>query len=404
MASFQYRVRDRQGQAVTGTLEAENSQLVVEHLRRSGYIITSIKEIKKAKDVSEYFEQFHRVTYKDLAVFSRQFATMIGSGLPLLRTLIVLTEQTNNMKLRLAVDYLRRDVEGGLSLSNAMQKHQNIFPNIFISMVKAGEVSGALDEIMERLALYFENEHDIREKVKVATRYPMIVVVFASMILGFLLTFVIPRFVTMFHNMKAELPLPTKIVIASSQFFQNYLLYILFLTFAIGYFIYRYFQTKEGKLAKDTVLLKLPIFGEILKKVAVARGCKTLGTLLKTGVPILQALEIAQTTVGNEIIAEGLRRAKLNIREGEGIAKPLAETGVFMPMVIQMIVIGEETGSLDIMLNKVSDFYEKEVKYIINNLTAIIEPVMIVFLAVVVGFIIISVVLPMFDIYGQIGK
>jgi type IV pilus assembly protein PilC len=402
--TFVYKVRDRMGKNHTGKVEADSKEALVEKLRESGYVVTKVEAKVTQMTVGETFARWAVVNAQDLSIFCRQFATMVGAGLPLMKCLNILVEQTSKIGLREALEDVRREIEAGTALSSAMNKHTDIFPTIMVAMVRAGETGGILDETLERLAEHFESEYELREKVKTATRYPIIVLGIAVIVIIVMMAFVLPTFEKMLSGMGVELPLPTKILMAASGFTQKYfVLIIVFMALGI-YGIVRYIRSPEGKRRFDALLLKLPVVSNIVRKIATARLCRTLGTLVHSGVPILQAIEVSEATAGNSVIAEGLAKAKDSIREGEGIARPLEATGVFSPMVTQMIAVGEETGNLDVMLKKVADFYEKEVKHIVDNLSTLIEPILVVFLGVVIGSMIISILLPMLKVYESVGS
>ncbi|HWI54134.1 MAG TPA: type II secretion system F family protein [Desulfobacteria bacterium] len=401
--TFAYKVWDKLGNPHTGQIESDSRDSVVARLRQNGYIIAKVEAQVSSPSVGETFARWSTVSVKDLAVFCRQFATMVGAGLPLLKCLSILIEQSSKVKLREALEDIRREVESGSAISAAFAKH-DLFPTIMIAMVRAGETGGILDEVLARLADHFENEFDLQQKIKTATRYPIFVFGLAMIVVFLMMVFVLPNFTKMLTTMGVELPLPTKILLACSGFLKENVL-IVVIAFAIAiYLVIRFANSLEGRAKVDRFLFKVPIIKGIVSKIATARLCRTLGTLINSGVPIIQALEVSQATADNSVIMEGLARARDSIREGEGLAGPLEATGVFSPMVTQMIAVGEETGSLDTMLKKVADFYEKEVKYVVENLSTLIEPILIVFLGAVVGGMIVSILLPMLKIYEAIGN
>lgn len=402
--TFAYKVRDQLGRVHSGQIEADSKEAVVDKLRQNGYIVTKIEPKVSSPTVTETFSKWAAINAKDLSITCRQFSTMVNAGLPLLKCLTILIEQTSKPKLRNALEDVRREVESGNALSGAMGKHDSIFPAIMISMVRAGETGGILDDALERLAIHFENEYELKEKIKTATRYPLIVLGIALIVIIIMMAFVLPTFEKMLLSMGVELPLITKILMNSSAFIQQYFLIIVVLLGLAVIGTVQYIRTPEGKAKLDRFLLKVPIIKDIVLKVSTARLCRTLGTLIHSGVPIMQALEVSEATAGNSVIALGLSKAKESIREGEGIAKPLEATGVFSPMVTQMIAVGEETGNLDGMLKKVADFYEREVKYVVDNLSTLVEPMLVVFLGVIIGGMIISILLPMLTIYESVGK
>jgi len=330
---------------------------------------------------------------------------MVGAGLPLLRALSILIEQTSRRRLREALEEVKRDVESGSSLSTALQKHEKIFPPLMPAMVRAGETGGILDEAMNRLAEHFEDEYELKEKIKNASTYPLIVCGIAVIVIVVMMTFVLPTFRTMLATLGVDLPLPTKILIAVSSFMKNYILLIIAAVALAVYGVARYVSSPEGRRKYDRfVITKVPVIRDIVMKVSVARVCRTMGTLVQSGVPLLQAIEVSEAVSGNSVIVEALARARESIREGAGLAGTLADTGVFSPMVTQMIAVGEETGTLDTMLKKVAGYYEREVKDAVGGLSSTIEPVLVVFLGVVVGSMIISILLPLLRIYDTVGK
>lgn len=403
--TFVYKVRDQMGKAHSGQIEGDSRDVVIDKLRQGGYVVTKIEEKVQSPTIAETFSKLARVSTKDLAVLCRQFATMVGAGLPLLKCLAILIQQTSKPKLRGALEEVRREVEGGIALSSALNKHQAIFPPLMVAMVRAGETGGILDETLDRLAEHFEDDYELREKIKNASSYPLIVCGIAVIVIIIMMTFVLPTFQSMLSAMGVDLPLPTKILMAASGFMQKYILFIVAFI-GLGLFITaRYIKTSEGKRKYDRfILMKMPVIRNVALKIGTARLCRTLGTLVQSGIPIIQAIEVSEATSGNSVIIEGLAKAKDSIREGEGIAKPLEATGIFNPMVTQMIAVGEETGTLDVMLKKVADFYEREVKNVIANLSSMVEPMLVVFLGLVVGSMIISILLPLLKIYDTVGK
>lgn len=402
--TFVYKVRDRMGKAHTGQIEADTRDAVVDTLRQKGYVVTRIEERTTTPTVSQAIAKMAAVNARDLSVLCRQFSTMVGAGLPLMKCLSVLIDQTYKVRLREAVEEVSREVESGSALSAALSKHDRVFPPIMVAMVRAGETGGILDETLARLAEHFEDEYELREKIKTATRYPLIVCAIAAVVVVIMMTFVLPTFEKMLTTMGVELPLPTKILMAGSMFMKKYVLFLLgLMTLGVVWGV-RYVRSFEGKRRYDRFVLKIPLIRSSVLKISTARLCRTLGTLLQSGVPIMQAIEVSEATTGNSVIVEGLAKAKDSIREGGGIAGPLEATGLFNQMVVQMIAVGEETGTLDTMLKKVADFYEKEVKTSVENLSALLEPSLVVFLGLVVGGMIISILLPLLRIYESVGK
>jgi type IV pilus assembly protein PilC len=329
---------------------------------------------------------------------------MINAGLAMVRCLDILSEQTEDKKLQQTLIQVRRDVEGGATLSNALGKHPTVFSNLYTSMVKAGEMGGVLDEVLERLANFMEKDFSLKKKVKSALTYPMVILVMAVFIVVFLVLYILPTFVSLFENMNIPLPLPTKILIMITKGATNPFIVGPFIVLCVlaGIGINRFIATPFGKKQYDLLKLNVPVFGLLNKKVAISRFCRTLGTLLSSGVPIMQALEIVGKASGNEIIAMTVTKIRESIREGESIASPLGSSGMFPPMVTQMVAVGEETGNLDAMLAKISDFYDTEVEYLLSSLTSMLEPIMIVGMGGVVGFIVIAVFLPLYNLIGQL--
>jgi len=408
MAIFEYTVKDARGQEFTGTIEADSERSLRTNLTDQGYVVSAIEKTKgggaRAKGG---FSRFKRVKLNDLAQFCRQFATMINAGVTVVRCLSVLQEQTTNPNLRAIIGDIRAEVEGGNTLSGAMGKYSRTFSNLAIGLVRAGEVGGVLDETLEKLAVFLEKDVELRRKIKSAMTYPVIVMIAAVGIVMFLMTFILPKFMALFDELgigRDKMPKMTLVLRDISTFLNHNwwiamigLVVIIMATRMIG-------RTKAGRRYIDLIKLKLPVFGSLIHKVALARFSSTLSTLLSSGVPILQAMETVAGTVGNEIIAEAVMDARASVREGEEIGTPLRASGMFPPMVVQMITIGEETGSLDAMLMKISEFYEAEVDTALAQLTSAIEPLLIVFLGGVVGFIVIAMFMPLVEIINSLAE
>jgi type IV pilus assembly protein PilC len=408
MPVFVYEARDATGQLKKDTIEAQNVRLATQRLQEQRMTVIHIKEKTTSvaqTDLLGWYQKIRKVNEQALTVFSRQFATMINAGLAMVRCLDILSEQTEDKKLQQTLVQVRRDVEGGSTLSNALGKHPTVFSTLYISMVKAGEMGGVLDEVLERLAGFMEKDFGLKKKVKSALTYPVVILVMALGIVFFLVTYILPTFVQLFEGMSLQLPLPTRILIAITKGARNpiVLTVVGVLVVVGGILINRYIQTPVGKKQYDLLKLNIPVFGLLNKKVAISRFCRTLGTLLSSGVPIMQALEIVGKASGNEIIAMTVSKVRESIREGESIASPLGASGMFPPMVTQMVAVGEETGNLDAMLSKISDFYDTEVEYLLASLTSMLEPIMIVGMGGIVGFIVISVFLPLYQLIGNLG-
>lgn len=408
MPVFQYEARDATGQLRKDTIEAQNVRMATQRLQEQKMTVIHIKEKSGSgadADLFAWLDKIKKVNEQALTVFSRQFATMINAGLAMVRCLDILSEQTEDKKLQATLGQVRRDVEGGSTLSNALAKHPSVFSTLYISMVKAGEMGGVLDEVLERLAGFMEKDFGLKKKVKSALTYPVVILVMALGIVFFLVTYILPTFVQLFEGMSLQLPLPTRILIGITKGARNPAIFIPCLVLAVlGLFgLSRYIQTPVGRKQYDLLKLNIPVFGLLNKKVAISRFCRTLGTLLSSGVPIMQALEIVGKASGNEIIAMTVTKIRESIREGESIASPLGASGMFPPMVTQMVAVGEETGNLDAMLGKISDFYDTEVEYLLASLTSMLEPIMIVGMGGIVGFIVISVFLPLYQLIGNLG-
>jgi type IV pilus assembly protein PilC len=398
--AFVWKGKTRDGKAVSGERVADNKEAVMALLRRDQILVSSVKE--KGKEIA-LPKLGGGVPSKDLAIFVRQFSVMIDAGLPLVQCLEILGSQQDNKNFAKILQQTRMDVEGGASLADAMRKHPKAFDDLFTNMIAAGEAGGILDTILKRLATYIEKAVKLKAQVKGAMMYPVAVISIAGIVIAVILWKVIPTFAAMFAGLGAELPLPTRIVIAMSQWFARLLPFMV--VFAVlGTFLFRrYYATHGGRRMVDGMVLKLPILGEIMRKIAVARFCRTLSTLMSSGVPILDGLEITARTAGNAIIEDAIMSVRKGVESGLTVAQPLRESKVFPSMVVQMIGVGEQTGALDAMLGKIADFYEEEVDQAVANMLTLMEPVMILFLGVTVGGIVISMYLPLFDLISKLS-
>jgi type IV pilus assembly protein PilC len=398
--TYAYKVRDRTGKLLEGTLDADNQQLLIGKLRSMGYMPIDIQQQNQAamsKDLKVPFLG-NRVKIKDVAVMSRQFATMINSGLALLRALNILAEQTESKALADIVNQVRMDVEKGSSLSQAMSKHPKAFGRLYVSMVRAGEVGGALDSVLLRLADTIEKQVELRRKVKSAMTYPAVVAILVLTIVAAMLLFVIPMFEGIYKQLGGTLPAPTQFLINLSKFLRK-LWFIVFFGIIGGVFGFRkWIASEEGRKQWDAIKLKMPIFGKLVRKTALARFSRTLSALVRSGVPILESLDIVAETAGNHVVATAVRETQAAVKRGDPLSKKLEEHPVFPPMVVQMMAVGEETGALDEMLDKIADFYDQEVEATVDAMTSLIEPLLIVVMGVCVGGMIISLYLPMFNI------
>ncbi len=392
MALFAYQGRTAAGSA-QGEVEAPNRSAAVAALRSRGVLTTRIKE----KTATTRLIKFGgKVKDKELAIFTRQFSTMIDAGLPLVQCLSILAEQSDSKTLRGVATRVARDVESGSTLADGFAKHPKTFDDLFVNMIEVGESGGILDTVLQRLSQYLEKAAALKRKIKAAMIYPLTIVGVAAVVVVFMLTFVIPTFATMFTSLGAELPLPTKIVLWLSNFVQTWILLIAAAIAAGIYSLRRYYKTEAGQSVIDTLLLKLPVFGSLIRKVAVARFTRTLGTLISSGVPILEGLRITARTAGNKVVERAVLATRAAVTAGGTITEPLKTSTVFPPMVIQMISVGEQTGALDAMLGKIADFYDDEVDTAVSALTALLEPLMIVFLGVVIGGLVVAMYLPIF--------
>lgn len=392
MPQYKYVVKDKAGRTVTESLEAVSRAALIDSLRKRDLIIISIEEEKaKKKAIGKIGEG---VGLDDLVVFSRQLATLVDAGIPLVGALDILSEQIEKKSFKKVIAKLRDDVEGGASLSEAMGKQARVFSTLFINMVRAGESSGNLDEILDRVAGYFEKTNALRRKVRSSLIYPTMVVIMAVLITAFLMLKIVPTFKSIFESIGVDLPTPTRILIAFSDFMRKWFLVNLGALFALILGLQQFVRTERGRVIFDTLLLKLPLFGILIRKYAIAKFARTLSTLQKSGVSILTSLEIVAKTAGNKVVESAVLKTKTNVREGESIALPLANSKVFPPMVTRMIAVGEQTGKLEVMLAKVADFYEDEVDNAVAGLTSLIEPLIIAFLGIVIGSIVVSMFLP----------
>ncbi|MFN2488490.1 MAG: type II secretion system F family protein [Actinomycetota bacterium] len=401
--SFAYRVRTGEGRVIEGKMEADGEGAVAARLRQQGMVPLQISKESKVSFKMEINLKEKRVKLKDLAIFSRQFATMINSGLSLLRSLIILAEQSENPTLGKAISALRDDIERGSSLSAAMSKHPKVFSKLYVSLVKAGETGGQLDVVLVRVAETLEADYKLRQKVKSAMTYPVIVTAISIMLLIVMLIFVVPTFAAMFKDLGGELPLPTKVLVFASN--QAKIIVPIMVALSIGGFItYKKLRLSNNEflLRTDQIKLRLPVFGGLFQKIALSRFSRTLSLLLRAGVPVLQALDIVAATTGNEVLGRAALDVKDSVRGGESMSSPLEKHGVFPPMVVQMISVGEDTGALDAMLDKIGDFYDQEVESTTESLTALIEPLMIAGLGGLVGGMVIALYMPMFAIYDLI--
>ena len=405
MATFAYSGRTRAGQNVTGERVADSMEAAVAALRREQVMVTKINPVKDKAEAAAKPVAIKRkkgVTPKSLAVFTRQFSVMIDAGLPLVQCLEILGTQEEDKNFGAVILETRAEVEGGASLADAMKKNPKVFDPLYTNMIAAGEAGGILDTILKRLATYIEKAVKLKNQVQSAMIYPVAIIVIATVVVGVILWKVIPTFANLFAGLGAELPLPTRVVIALSNGLVRYMPFVLL---GIGAFIFglrSYYNTPNGRMAIDRLMLKAPVIGSMLRKIAVARFCRTLATLLASGVSILEALDITAKTAGNAVVEQALYATRKSIEGGDTIAAPLKETTVFPPMVVQMISVGETTGALDTMLGKIADFYEEEVDVAVAGLLTLLEPLMIAVLGGVVGGIVIAMYMPIFSLISKL--
>jgi type IV pilus assembly protein PilC len=404
MGKFSWEGKTRTGQIVKGDMEAPSEGAVTAQLRRQGIMPAKIKERGKGLDIEIKIPGMQpKVTTKDLVVFTRQFATMIDAGLPLVQCLDILGRQQDNKTFKKILIEVKESVESGSTFAEALKKHPKAFDELYVNLVAAGEVGGILDTILNRLAAYIEKALKLKKQVKSAMTYPATIVGIALLVISVILVFVIPAFEEMFADFGQALPLPTQVVINLSNFVQDYILAMIAGVIVFIFAFKRVYRTKKGRDKIDDWALKLPIFGVLIRKVAVAKFTRTLGTMISSGVPILDGLEIVAKTAGNRTVEKAVFNVRQSISEGKTIAEPLEKSGVFPPMVCQMIAVGEQSGSLDTMLNKIADFYDDEVDDAVKNLTAMMEPLLMLFLGTTVGGLVIAMYLPIFELAGAAG-
>jgi type IV pilus assembly protein PilC len=398
--SYAWKGRNRAGMVQEGALVAESKELALAQLRRQNIVVTGIRERGKEISLSKVGR---KVPPKILAVFTRQFSVMIDAGLPLVQCLEILALQQEHKNFQKILLQVRQDVEAGSTLADAMRRHPKAFDTLYVNMIAAGEAGGILDTILQRLSVYIEKAVKLRSQVRSALIYPVAVIVIAAIVVAVILLKVIPTFAALFTSLGAELPFPTRMVIGASNFLARYFIFFV-IGIAVGaYAIRRYYRTYRGRRVIDGFLLKVPVLGMILRKIAVARFCRTLATLTSSGVPILESLDITARTAGNAIVEDAVLETRKSVEGGKTIVEPLKDSNVFPNMVVQMIGVGEQTGALDAMLNKIADFYEDEVDAAVNGLVKLMEPVMIFILGVIIGGIVIAMYLPMFTLINKIG-
>ncbi|HEY3313986.1 MAG TPA: type II secretion system F family protein [Bacillota bacterium] len=406
--SYNYRARDGAGKSVEGTIEGESERQAVEKLRARGFLVTSLEVSRdiSLKTISAIGRRNAarpgKVPLKALAVFCKQFATMVGAGVPILSALKILADQTENRRLGAALKKVGEEIEAGETLTNAFRKQGATFPLILTNMIAAGEVGGILEDVFERMGEHFEKENAVTQKVRSAMTYPTVISIIAALVVVFLVGWVLPNFVALFQSSGVALPTPTLILLGASHILRTYW-YAIFGGAALALVAFRrWVATERGAYRVDALSLKAPVFGSLVLRRSLSRFCRTLSTLLKSGVPVMVAMSVVEKTVGNRVVAGVVRRAQVSLRDGMSMTGPLRQSGVFPAMVIEMMVVGEETGATDTMLQKVADFYDKEIDSAVERMTAMLEPLIIVVLGGVVAFILVSMIMPMFDVFQMV--
>lgn len=404
--TYSYKVRDSAGKVLTGSVDAESTSLAANRLRSMGYTPIEIDKrsgpgIKRDINIPGLT---NRVSMKEIAVFSRQFSTMVNAGLTLLRSLSILAAQATNTQFRTVIEQVRTDIEQGSSLSQAIARHPKQFNKLYVSMVRAGESGGSLDRTLDELATIIEKQVELRGKIRSAMTYPAAVLGLVCLILTAMLLFIVPIFKSMYAQLGGTLPKPTLILVDISNIFTHFFPYVVGLVILLVFLYKRWVRTPVGKLTRDKLVLRVPVFGGLVRKTAMARFAGTLSTLLSSGVPVLESLDITSDTVGNVVVANAIHDVAEGAKRGEPLTRPLQDHPVFPPMVTQMMAVGDETGALDALLLKVSDFYQQEVERTVDALTALLEPLLIVVLGGAVGSMVISLYLPMFDIIKLVGN
>ncbi len=404
MPQYSYKARDKNGALHEGVMEARGREAVADQLSGQGLIPVDIKEQAQPILRTDLFSGFTRIKAQDLIIFSRQLATLLSAGIPFIQTLTTIEKQTENPRLRDAISRLRKDIESGMTFSDALAKHPKIFSKLYVNMIHAGETAGILDEILNRLALLAEHDAETRARVKAAVRYPLIVVVSICIAFVFLVSFVIPRFAAIFAQFKTELPMPTRVLIGINYAVQHYWYFIVLGIGVLAWGVVSYVRTPQGRWNWDRLKLKLPIFGILFRKVALSRFARVFSALQKSGLSMMLTLDISSEIVGNVVIARAVEDMRESLRAGKGIVQPMESSKLFPPLVVQMVSVGEETGQLDVMLNKVSDYYDMDVEYALKNLSTMIEPILLLFVGGMVLFLALGIFLPMWNLMSLFHK
>lgn len=400
--TFAYKVRDRSGAIHEGSLEAQDEQLVVAKLREMGYVPVSVTRRRRSFLSADMSVGSNKVDLRDVAVFSRQLATMVNAGLSIIRALAILTDQTESKALASIAQQMKADIERGLSLSQAISKHPKVFPPVYLSMVRSGETGGMLDEVLLRLAVTMEKQLELRRRIKSAMTYPIAIGCIIVLIVGAMLMFVVPMFEGMYRDLGGTLPAPTRMLIAVSGLLTSYWWAVGAATVVGIVGVRRWRATPDGRYSLDRLMLKLPVFGQLVHKTAIARFTRTLASLIRSGVPIMESLDIVGDTAGNAVVSRATADAKDHVRVGESLSASLAGHDVFPEMVVQMMAVGEETGALDDMLEKIAEFYDSEVSATVDALTSLIEPLLMVAMGLTVGGMVVALYMPMFQIINLV--
>ncbi len=402
MPLYKYKAINESGKSMQGVVDAESPKAATDKLKREGIFLSSLQEVKK--DKGRGILRLRGISASELAVTTRQFSTLISAGLPLEASLQALGEQTEDARLSQVLTEVRDKISEGSSLADSMKEHKAVFSDLYINIVRAGESSGTLDIVLLRLADFLEKQSALRARVRSAMVYPIFMFLIGSGVLFFMMSYVIPRIAKIFEESSKSLPLITVALIGFSNFISHNLIALLIITGAAGFFVFRFKKTDRGKQFSDRLIFKIPIFGKMAKMVAISRFTRTLGTLIGSGIPLLEALEIGEAVVGNSVYVETLRNVRENVREGTSLATPLRESGVFPPLLTRMIAVGEQTGEMEEMLVKIADIYDLQVETYVSTLTSLLEPVMILIMGVIIGFIVFAILLPIFDLTSTIGK
>ncbi|HEY9787428.1 MAG TPA: type II secretion system F family protein [Candidatus Obscuribacterales bacterium] len=409
---FVYKIKDASGRIQEAHARAESPTALRARLTARGLDVVEIKPLGRAgfsfdanwqSNLESILTMFEPVTIKDMVVFSRQFSAMVSAGVPMLRTLTIIVEQCKNRRLRKTLDEVRRSVEAGLSLSDALSRHPDIFDKLYISMVRAGETGGFLAEVLKRLADFLEARQKLNNRVRSAMVYPTVVLIVSIVVFWAMLTFILPIFENLFKNIGSELPAYTRFLMGLSEYMRSFWMWVFVGLCLVSLIVLRnYYRTDAGRIHVDGAFLNLPLAGDLSRKVAIARFCRTFGTLIKAGVPMLSALDVVKDTAGNAVIARSVERVYNEVRQGGAISKPMAKNSLFPPMVTQMVAVGEETGNLDEMLTKVADFYDMEVENAVEAMTSLLEPIMVVGIGGIVGSVVVGMYLPIFTVINQL--